>query len=106
MGRCFASPAAPLRSDPSSHGRPNWRIGIRSILVGQRHLRSGTLFRDATRSPVLIVALQAKGNVYKGRPATIDPRQIVELRDQGLGATAIAQRLKIGWASVYRALAA
>ena len=44
--------------------------------------------------------------VYKGRPATIDPAQVKQLRDQGLGATQIAKRLNIGRASVYRALAA
>ncbi|WIA56295.1 recombinase family protein [Sphingobium sp. WTD-1] len=52
-----------------------------------------------------IEAAKARG-VYKGRPATIDPAQVRELRDQGMGATAIAKRLKIGRASVYRALAA
>ena len=44
--------------------------------------------------------------VYKGRPASIDAAQVRELRAQGLGATAIAKRLRIGRASVYRALAA
>lgn len=53
-----------------------------------------------------IDAAKAKGTVYKGRPASIDARQIIELRDQGLGPTAIATRLKIGRTSVYRALAA
>jgi DNA invertase Pin-like site-specific DNA recombinase len=53
-----------------------------------------------------IEAAKAKGNVYKGRPATIDATQVRDLRDQGLGATAIAKRLQIGRASVYRALAA
>lgn len=43
---------------------------------------------------------------YKGRPATINPDAVRQLRDQGLGATEIAKRLKIGRASVYRALAA
>lgn len=43
---------------------------------------------------------------YKGRPATISPDAIRELRQQGMGATAIAKRLKIGRASVYRLLAA
>ena len=52
-----------------------------------------------------IEAAKLKG-VYKGRPATIDPTQVQELRQQGLGATAIAKRLKIGRASVYRMLAA
>lgn len=45
-------------------------------------------------------------NVYKGRPSTISPDAIRELRRQGMGATAIAKRLKIGRASVYRLLAA
>lgn len=52
-----------------------------------------------------IEAAKSKG-VYKGRPATIDPTAIKELHAQGMGATAIAKRLKIGRASVYRALAA
>lgn len=43
---------------------------------------------------------------YKGRPATISPDAVRELRDAGLGATEIAKRLQIGRASVYRALAA
>jgi DNA invertase Pin-like site-specific DNA recombinase len=53
-----------------------------------------------------IEAAKAKGDVYKGRPATIDATQVRELHQQGLGATAIAKRLQIGRASVYRALAA
>jgi DNA invertase Pin-like site-specific DNA recombinase len=52
-----------------------------------------------------IEAAKVKG-VYKGRPASIDPTSIRELRDQGMGATQIAKTLKIGRASVYRALAA
>ena len=42
--------------------------------------------------------------VYKGRRPTIDSVQIRSLREEGLGATEIAKRLKIGRASVYRAL--
>jgi DNA invertase Pin-like site-specific DNA recombinase len=53
-----------------------------------------------------IEAAKLKGNVYRGRQPTIDPSAIIALRDQGLGATAIARRLNIGRASVYRALAA
>tara|TARA_R110000868_G_scaffold411718_1_gene707980 strand:- start:3113 stop:3667 length:555 start_codon:yes stop_codon:yes gene_type:complete len=45
-------------------------------------------------------------NVYKGRPATISPDAVRQLHREGLGATEIAKRLKIGRASVYRALAA
>jgi DNA invertase Pin-like site-specific DNA recombinase len=52
-----------------------------------------------------IEAARLRG-VYKGRPATICPNAVRELRDQGLGATQIARTLKIGRASVYRVLAA
>jgi DNA invertase Pin-like site-specific DNA recombinase len=45
-------------------------------------------------------------NAYKGRPATIDPNKVKELRSEGLGASQIARQLGIGRASVYRALAA
>jgi DNA invertase Pin-like site-specific DNA recombinase len=42
--------------------------------------------------------------VYKGRPASIDAARVRELKARGLGATEIAKALKIGRASVYRAL--
>ncbi|MEM7005149.1 MAG: recombinase family protein [Pseudomonadota bacterium] len=41
---------------------------------------------------------------YQGRPVSIDRNQISALRAQGLGATAIAKKMRIGRASVYRAL--
>lgn len=43
---------------------------------------------------------------YKGRPATIDPARVKELRQNGLGAAQIAREMKIGRATVYRLLAA
>ena len=48
-----------------------------------------------------IEAAKAKG-VYKGRPATISPAAVAALKAEGLGASAIAKRLSIGRASVYR----
>jgi DNA invertase Pin-like site-specific DNA recombinase len=39
---------------------------------------------------------------YRGRPTSIDATKIAELKAQGLGASAIARRLGIGRASVYR----
>lgn len=48
---------------------------------------------------------QAAGK-YRGRPASIDPAKVKELRATGMGAAAIAKTLNIGRASVYRALAA
>jgi DNA invertase Pin-like site-specific DNA recombinase len=50
-----------------------------------------------------IAAAKAKG-VYKGRPPAIDPKAVSALWTEGLGATAIAKKLKIGRASVYRLL--
>jgi DNA invertase Pin-like site-specific DNA recombinase len=51
-----------------------------------------------------IRAAKAKG-VYKGRRPSIDPAEVRRLRDaEGLGASAIARRLGIGRASVYRVL--
>ncbi len=50
---------------------------------------------------------KAKANgVYRGRKPTIDPAEVFELRAEGIGATEIAKRLKIGRASVYRILMA
>ena len=48
-----------------------------------------------------IQAAKAKG-VYKGRPPKIKAAAIAALKVQGLGATEIAERLKISRASVYR----
>ncbi len=50
---------------------------------------------------------KAKGEgKYKGRPPSIDAAKIKALRAEGLGATEIAKRLRVGRASVYRALEA
>ena len=46
---------------------------------------------------------KAKG-VYKGRKPSIDVKAVKELKEKGLGASAIAKELGIGRASVYRAL--
>ena len=51
-----------------------------------------------------IAKAKAKG-VYSGRKPTIDAAQVRALEAQGLGATAIAERMGIGRASVYRVLA-
>jgi DNA invertase Pin-like site-specific DNA recombinase len=52
-----------------------------------------------------IADAKARG-VYKGRKATIDPAEIKKLKADGMGPSAIAKALKIGRASVYRALEA
>jgi DNA invertase Pin-like site-specific DNA recombinase len=50
-----------------------------------------------------IADAKARG-VYQGRKASIDPEKVKALRAEGMGASAIAKALKIGRASVYRAL--
>jgi DNA invertase Pin-like site-specific DNA recombinase len=50
-----------------------------------------------------IVKAKAEG-VYKGRKPKIDRAQVKSLRDQGMGATAIAKQLGFERTSVYRVL--
>jgi DNA invertase Pin-like site-specific DNA recombinase len=50
-----------------------------------------------------IANAKARG-VYKGRKPSIDTAKIKKMRADGVGASAIAKSLKIGRASVYRAL--
>jgi DNA invertase Pin-like site-specific DNA recombinase len=51
-----------------------------------------------------IAKAKAKG-VYKGRKPIIDVDEVRRLKEEGLGATEIAKRLKIVRSSVYRVLA-
>src|SRR3954463_14506583 len=46
-----------------------------------------------------IAGAKAAG-VYKGRPASIDPAKVKKMKDEGMGASAIARTLRIGRASV------
>jgi DNA invertase Pin-like site-specific DNA recombinase len=48
-------------------------------------------------------AAKEKG-IHMGRPQSIDAQQVIELHAEGMGATAIANKLAIGRASVYRVL--
>lgn len=50
------------------------------------------------------IARAKAAGVYKGRPATISSAEVAALKGEGLGASEIAKRLKIGRASVYRLL--
>jgi DNA invertase Pin-like site-specific DNA recombinase len=50
-----------------------------------------------------IAKAKAKG-VYKGRKPSVDVAQVRAMKEQGLGPSAIAKALRIGRASVYRAL--
>lgn len=54
-----------------------------------------------------IDAALAKGDdsPFKGRPPSIDPKKILELREEGLTPTAISNRLGVARSSVYRLLA-
>ena len=48
------------------------------------------------------IAAAKVAGVYKGRKPSIDAEKVAALKAEGLGATEIAKRLKIGRASVYR----
>jgi DNA invertase Pin-like site-specific DNA recombinase len=50
------------------------------------------------------IAKAKAAGIYKGRLASIDPKAVAEAKSNGLGATAIAGKLGIGRASVYRVL--
>lgn len=50
------------------------------------------------------IAKAKAAGVYRGRPRSISADEISRLRDEGMGPTAIAKRLGIGRASVYRVL--
>ena len=50
------------------------------------------------------IAKAKERGVYKGRKPSVDVEKVKELRDSGMGASAIAKELGIGRASVYRAL--
>ena len=50
------------------------------------------------------IAKAKAAGVYKGRKPTVDRAQVAQLKAEGFGASEIAKRLKIGRASVYRAL--
>jgi DNA invertase Pin-like site-specific DNA recombinase len=50
-----------------------------------------------------IARAKAEG-VYRGRPGSIDVVKVRAMKAEGMGATEIAKALKIGRASVYRAL--
>jgi DNA invertase Pin-like site-specific DNA recombinase len=52
------------------------------------------------------IAKAKAAGVYKGRPPSIDPAKVRELKVAGQGPSEIAKALNIGRASVYRALRA
>jgi len=55
------------------------------------------------RQRIGIEAAKAKGK-YKGRPTAIDTDRLLQLRSEGVGATAIAQELGCTRSAVYKAL--
>ena len=55
---------------------------------------------------VWVKVWETNASVYraKGRKPSVDVERVKELRDSGMGASAIAKEMGIGRASVYRAL--
>ena len=96
-------------ADIKSAGVLHFALELRvwSILNRALILTAGTYFRSEAALPQSmegIAAAKLKG-AYKGRPASIDAAKVAALKAEGLGATEIAKRLKVGRASVYRLLA-
>jgi DNA invertase Pin-like site-specific DNA recombinase len=58
----------------------------------------------ATRLRAEVIHARESGLFPVGRPRTLDPWRVAELRAGGLGATAIAARLGVARSSVYRKL--
>jgi DNA invertase Pin-like site-specific DNA recombinase len=50
------------------------------------------------------IAKAKAAGVYKGRRPTIDPAEVLRLKNEGLGASKMARELRISRASVYRVL--
>ena len=50
------------------------------------------------------IAKAKEKGVYKGRKPSVDVEKVKELKESGMGASAIAKEMGIGRASVYRAL--
>jgi DNA invertase Pin-like site-specific DNA recombinase len=50
------------------------------------------------------IAKAKERGVYKGRKPSVDVEKVKELKESGMGASAIAKEMGIGRASVYRAL--
>jgi DNA invertase Pin-like site-specific DNA recombinase len=50
------------------------------------------------------IAKAKENGVYRGRKPSVDIEKVKELKESGMGASAIAKELNIGRASVYRAL--
>ena len=50
------------------------------------------------------IAKAKENGVYRGRKPSVDIERVKELKESGMGASAIAKELNIGRASVYRAL--
>ncbi len=80
---------------------PEGRIILTTLaMVAEMEL---TFIKERQRAG--IERAKSKG-IYKGRPKTIDDREVARLRGDGLGATEIARRLGIGRSTVYKALRA
>jgi DNA invertase Pin-like site-specific DNA recombinase len=60
--------------------------------------------RREARLEIRLTMTNWRRRVYKGRKASIDPAKVKDLKAKGMGPSAIAKALKIGRASVYRAL--
>ena len=88
-----------LTFKPSAEADPFAKLQLH--LMGAFAEFERSIIRERQREGI---ARAKERGVYAGRKASIDPTQVKQMHEEGLGATAIAKALGIGRASVYRLL--
>ena len=90
---------------PMGGNRSKEEVRLRTLVGALESMRCGiTTVQERKERQMEGIAKAKERGVYKGRKATIDLAKVKELRDGGLGASAIAEKMGICRASVYRAL--
>jgi hypothetical protein len=85
-----------------SSSRPAVVMSLGQVLP--RHAGSVAEFETNLRTDRQLEGIADAKARGRGRKASIDPEKVKALKSEGMGPSAIAKALKIGRASVYRAL--
>jgi hypothetical protein len=88
------------KSEPFVYGKGHQGLRQWRSNAGRKPIDVIVMFRMLAEG----IAKAKAAGVYKGRPPSIDAMKVRDLKKKGLGASEIAKALKIGRASVYRAL--
>jgi Helix-turn-helix domain of resolvase len=95
-------PRREYSSIPTANSRSRRAQGLSRLAASSRPAEFETNLRRERQLEGIAKAKAA--GVYKGRPVSIDTTKVREMKAQGMGASEIAKALRIGRASVYRAL--